>query len=57
MKEKVIYDWAINFRSDKVMDNTKATYRDQKKKTQKRIFETPLLELEKKDDFDLNFSL
>lgn len=39
------------------MDNTKATYRDQKKKTQKRIFETTLLELEKKDDFDLNFSL
>ena len=39
------------------MDNTKATYRDQKKTTQKRIFETTLLELEKKDDFDLNFSL
>ena len=57
MKEKAIYDWAINFRSNKVMDNTKATLIATKKKTQKRIFETTLLELEKKDDFDLNFSL
>lgn len=39
------------------MDNTKATLIATKKKTQKRIFETTLLELEKKDDFDLNFSL